>query len=92
MKDYGMDEAEKIRKELAKLAEKHSKHQIALEEIRVREGEMCDELFKLTGNQCYADASAWLRMANGLQKAAHAQDDMAGCLALDMPVPETRSR
>ena len=53
---------------------------------------MCDELFNLTGEQRYADASAYLRMANGLQKTAHAQDDMAGCLALGMSIPDTRSR
>jgi hypothetical protein len=91
MKDMDMT-AEDLMKKLKASAERHSKHQIALEEIRVREGEMCDELFNLTGEQRYADASAYLRMANGLQKTAHAQDDMAGCLALGMSIPDTRSR
>ena len=92
MKDMDMDEIEQLRKELAKSAEKHSKHQIALEEIRRREAEMCFRLFELTGDQCYADASAHLRTADGFQRAAHAQDDLAGCAALSLPMPSPQSR
>lgn len=92
MKDGPMVDTNKLLAELSKLAKKHSKHQRALHEIRAREGEICDQLYKETGEQRYGDASAYLRMADGMQRAAHAQDDMAGCWALDMPIPGTRSR
>lgn len=92
MKDKCMAEENDLLEQLAEIGKAMSKHQVALEKRRRQAGELCDEIYKVTGEQRFADASAHLRISAGHQMSAHASDDLAGCLALQWEIPQTNSR